>query len=298
MKTVVVQSRPSILSLWWTSIRPFSLGTSCLPVLFGVSVASRAGFPLRAGVLILTFAIAILTHIATNLTNSLYDWISGHDQPTSPQAIPILRDNPDGERLIQRALSILALLTAVISVFFAYYTSWPMLIWSTIGYLGGIYYTKPPIAYKHRGVSLPAVFLLMGMTLPMVAFAAQTTFVSWELVILCLPFALLVTAILAANELRDHREDAAAGSITFTVCFGAPFCIALYYTLIALPYLGVIISVLRLSLPPATLLVLLTLPLIVTLIRKVRRHELSDLDVATARFHGLFCLIYTVCLFL
>ncbi len=172
-----------------------------------------------------------------------------------------------------------------------------MIIWPIAGYLGGIYYTKPPIAYKHRGVSLPAVFLLMGMILPVVSFAAQTGYVNSELMIFCLPLALLVTAILAANELRDHKEDAAAGSFTFAVHFGERFCAVLYRALVTLPYLCVIISVLWLSLPPTTLLVFVTLPIKITLTRKVRRHELPDLDVATARFHGLFCLIYTICLF-
>ena len=298
MTTALAHKKPHPISSWWASIRPFSLGTSLLPVFFGTTLANRAGFVIRVEVLFLTFLIAILIHVATNLTNSLYDWISGHDQPASPQAIPILKDNPYGEILIQRALFILALFTAFISVLFAYYTSWPMLIWPILGYLGGIYYTKPPIAYKHRGVSLPAVFLLMGMMLPMISFAAQTSFVNWELVLLCLPLALLVTAILAANELRDHREDAKAGSITCTVRLGERFGALLYYVLVTLPYLCVALSVLWLSVPQAALLVLLALPLTVALTRKVWRHELRDLDLATAQFHGLFALIYTFSLLL
>ncbi|MCK9524758.1 MAG: prenyltransferase [Limnochordia bacterium] len=294
----LAHDRPAFVRLWWASIRPFSLGTSILPVLFGVSLARQAGYNIRAGVLVLTLLIALLLHIGTNLTNSLYDWTSGHDQPASPQAVPILRDHPHGEKLVRQALSVLALFTALISVLFAYYTTWPMVFWPIVGYLGGIYYTKPPIAYKHKGVSLPAVFLLMGIMLPMVAYAAQTAFVGGELVILCLPLGLLVTAILAANELRDHKEDAAAGSTTFTVRFSAPFSAALYRALVTLPYLCVSISVLWLSLPPAALLVFLALPLTATLIRKVQRHDLRYLDVATARLHGLFCLVYTISMLL
>lgn len=294
----MAQQKSNSIRSWWASIRPFSLGTSLLPVFFGTTLAHQAGFPVRVGILFLTSLIAILIHVATNLTNSLYDWTSGHDHPTSPQAIPLLRDNPHGEILIQRALSILALLTVFVSVLFAYYTSWPMLIWPTLGYLGGIYYTKPPIAYKHRGVSLPAVFLLMGMILPTVSFAAQTAFVNWEQVLLCLPLALLVTAILAANELRDHREDTEAGSITFTVRLGARVGAMLYYALVTLPYLCVALGVLWLLVPQATLLVFLVLPLTETLTRKVRRHKLRNLDLATARIHGLFTLIYTFSLLL
>lgn len=298
MPTVLAPKKSNLLRSWWVSIRPFSLGTSLLPVFFGTALAAQAGFPVRSGVLFLTSCVAILIHVATNLTNSLYDWIFGHDQPGSPQAIPLLKENLHGEILIRRALSIVALITVFISILFAYYTSWLMLIWPTLGYVGGIYYTKPPIAYKHRGVSLPAVFLLMGLMLPMVSFAAQTAFVNWELVILCLPLALLVTAILAANELRDHREDAAAGSITFTVHLGARFGAVLYYALITLPYLCVALSVQWLLVPRAALLVFLVLPLTETLTRKVRRHELRDLDRATALVHGLFALIYTFSLLL
>lgn len=298
MTTVLTHKKPHPIRLWWTSIRPFSLGTSLLPVFFGTALANRAGFPIRVGVLFLTLFVAVLIHVATNLTNSLYDWISGHDQPSSPQVIPILKDNPDGEVLVKRALFILTLLTAFISVIFAYYTSWPMLIWPILGYLSGIYYTKPPIAFKHRGMSLPAVFLLMGMMLPMVSFVAQTGYMNWELVILCLPLALLVTVILAANELRDHQEDAAAESITFTVRLGARFGAVLYYALVTLPYLCVVLGVLWLSVPPAGLLVFLTLPLTFTLIKKVNQHDLLDLDLATAQLHGLFTLIYTFSLFL
>lgn len=298
MTTTLAHNKPIPIRLWWASIRPFSLGGSFLPVLFGISLASRAGFPIRAGVLFLTLSIAVLIHVATNLTNSLYDWTSGHDQPASPQAVPILRDYPHGVILVQRALSFLAPVTALIAILFAYHTSWPMIIWPILGYVGGIYYTKPPIAYKHRGISLPAVFLLMGMLLPMVSFIAQTNFVNWKLIILCLPPALLVTAILAANELRDLREDASAGSVTFTVRFGARSCAVLYCTLVTLPYLCILVSVWWLALTPSTLLVFLTLPLSASLTSRVGRHELRNLDVVTARLHGVFCLIYTVSLFL
>jgi 1,4-dihydroxy-2-naphthoate octaprenyltransferase len=297
--TTVLAHKGSIpIRLWWASIRPFSLGTSLFPVLFGTSLAIKAGFPLRIGVLFLTLLIAVLTHVATNLTNSLYDWVSGHDQPASPQAVPILRDCPHGELLVRRALTILALCTACIAVLFAYYTSWPMIIWPIVGYLGGIYYTKPPIAYKHKGLSLPGVFLLMGMILPMVSFGAQTAFVNWRLALLCLPLALLVTAILAANELRDCLDDATAGSITFTVRCGERCGTALFGLLITLPYLCIPISVVWLSLPASTLLVYLTLPLVTALTTSLTRQEFSGLDLLTARLHGGFCLIYTISLFL
>ncbi len=297
MTMILVRNTSSLIRLWWTSIRPFSLGTSLLAVLFGVSLARQTGLTLRGTVLALTLLIALLIHVVTNLTNSLYDWISGHDKATSPQAIPILRDNPQGVKLVKQAISLLSLVIAIASLVFAYLTSWPMLLWPITGYLGGIYYTKPPLAYKHKGISLPAVFVLMGMMLPMVSFVAQTSYVSKELIVFCLPVALLVAAILGANELRDRGVDAAAGSITFTVLFGDRFCGALYYALLTLPYLFIAISVLWFSLAPASLTVFLTLPLVPSLTRKVQEQEFRGLDVATAQFHGLFCFIYILSLY-
>ena len=54
MTTALAQQKSNSIRSWWASIRPFSLGTSLLPVFFGTTLAHQAGFPVRVGVLFLT----------------------------------------------------------------------------------------------------------------------------------------------------------------------------------------------------------------------------------------------------
>ena len=286
-----MSARP--VMVWWRSIRPFSLVCSAVPALFGSVVAGWRRSSVDPAVAALTVAIAVLLHVITNLTNSLYDWVSGRDKPGSPQAVPILEESPAGVLKVQRSLHILTGLILCAAVWFGALTAAPMVIWPLVGYLGGVYYTKPPIAYKHRSWGAAAVFLLLGLGTPTAAFQAQAGYVDYQAVLTFLPLACLVTAIMLANEIRDHHSDARVGSSTLVVRSGTAVGKLLYTASITVPFLVVLANIRWRILPTASLAVFASLPLAGRLFSRVRKGENPGLDLATARLYGLFGLLYT-----
>ncbi len=288
-----MSARPGI---WWKSFRPFSLVSSALPALFATALAAWRGAAINVKVCTAAVTIAVLIHLVTNLTNSLYDWLSGRDEPGSPQAVPILEHSPSGIASVRRCLVVLTCLTAAAAVWFGLLTTAAMVFWPIIGYLGGVYYTKPPVAYKHRGLGAAAVFTLLGLGAPTAAFQAQTGYADGKALLAFIPLAFLVTAIMLANEIRDYHRDRLSGSVTLVGLVGPPAGGMLYSTCLILPFGTVCLGVMHSILPPTCLAVFVCLPLAGSLWASIRQGNTHRLDLATARLYGIFSLCYTVAL--
>ena len=109
-----------------------------------------------------------------------------------------------------------------------------------------------------------------------------------------IPIGLLVAAILHANEWRDVSEDARAGIFTLSAAIGAGAAHYLYVSLVTGAYLVIGLAAIGHLLPVSTLLVVLSLPAFVWVLRaselgasgQVR--ALSMIDLKTARLHSIF----------
>lgn len=276
---------------WWLSLRPFSFTASLIPMLFSsVISANDRPFDWFGGVL--ACLTGLILHIIANLFNSYYDWILGHDQPGDSQVVPILLDKKYGTRaLYWYGISFLLLgtiLTIVLGLLYGRLVFWITLVGLATAY----FYTVPPIAIKNRGWSLPTVFLTMGLLMPVNVYLIQTGNISYRLLFCSLPLALLVTAILQGNELRDYYSDWQHGIVTLTVRYGQKFGVKLYKLLILAPYFLTIISIILGYLPVHTIVTLLTLGMALNLIRKADQRCFSGIDTATAKLHALFGLCY------
>lgn len=281
---------------WWKSMRPFSLVSSALPALFGTILAGTRGIQINWAVATVSVVTSVLLHLIANLTNSLYDWLSGHDRPGSPQIVPLLENATEGIDAIEHALRILYLITSAAIVTFGALTSWVLMIYPVLGWIGGVYYTKPPIAYKHRGWGTAGVILLMGLAAPAAAFQGQTGWIDIPTILACVPMAALVTAIMLANEIRDREIDQALGSITSVVLLGPTKGKHLYMGCLLIAYGAVIFNVTKGFLPSACLLVLCSLPHLRRLYKHLALDKLTNLDKATAQFYGSFCILYLLTL--
>gem|GEM_PF-2579048 len=281
---------------WWKSMRPFSLVTSAFPALFGTILAGWKGTQINWAVCAVAVFTAVLIHLAANLTNSLYDWLSGHDRPGSPQTIPLIDGSQDGIQAVQKALRIIRILAFATAAAFGAMTHWALVVYPVLGYLGGVYYTKPPIAFKHRGWGSIGVFVIMGLAAPAAAFQGQTGWIDISTILAFVPIAVLVTAILLANEIRDREVDQALGSITSVVRLGAAQGKRLYAACLLAAYGAVILNVSKGFLPTASLIVFGSLPQLKQLYQHLRLDKLTHLDKATAQFYGAFCILYTLTL--
>lgn len=263
-------------------------------MLIGLAAAAK-NLPVDVIGALFTILAGLTIHIIANLFNSYYDWQFGYDSPDDSQVVPLLTDHNYGSQSLYRLarffLFIGTLLTIGLGILYGGY----VFTISVVGLLGAYYYTSPPIAYKYRGWSLPAVFVFMGLLMPLNTFLVQTGHFQWILILYALPPALLITAMLQANELRDYQSDSSHNIKSFTAIAGFKFGTILYRLLLYIPYLVIVVSTVFNVLPlTVMILVFLSLPYTQKLNRMLNNQQLRTLDIGTAKLHSIFSFLYLI----
>ncbi len=298
-----------LIKKWLTAIRPWALPASTMPVLFGTSLAVLAdGAPLRAGRFLLALAAMVILHSAANMLSDVYDFRLGLDREVTPVSGAVVRG----------WLSMRAVTTAAV-VFFLLGSGLGLVLVALVGrellYLGvagvaiGLFYT----ALKSHALGDLAVFLNFGILGALGAWVVQAGRVSWLPVVWTVPMALLVSAILHANNWRDMLSDREHRVRTMASLLGDKMSLVYYGFLIFAPFalvLGLILaprafSGLGPSMPWSFLIIFLSLPQALRLWARARRRrtprqpmDFVVLDGATARLNLTFGLLCTIALWL
>ena len=277
----------------WEVIRPFSFTASVIPVAAGGALAFADG-QFNLGLFLLALLGGVLLHIGTNVTNEIYDVRKGIDTITSPRASHAILKG----RMSERAAYALALgafaAAAAVGVALILARGWPIVALGLAGLAGGYFYTAPPFEYKFRALGLPLVFLLMGPLMTLGSYFAVSGRWSPVALVLSLPIGLLVAAILHGNEWRDIREDTRAGIVTLSARIGREWAHYSYLGLTLGAYMVLALAVVAGTLPPATLLAVLSLPLLVVVVRAAelgasgQARAIAMIDLQTARLHAAF----------
>ena len=134
----------------------------------------------------------------------------------------------------------------------------------------------------------------MGPLMVIGGYYVVTGTFDWKTVAVSVPVGLLVTAILHGNEWRDIGEDARAGIVTFSIRMGRRVAHIGYVSLVVGAYLALAMAVAAKALPPASLLAMLSLPLLVRAIRASelgaagQQRAIAMIDLETAQLHAAF----------
>jgi len=273
--------------------RPFSFTASIVPIAAGAAVAwSNGHFAILLALITLIGGVAL--HAGTNVINEIYDVRKGIDSITSPRTSHALVEGALTEREAFGLAATCFAVTVAVGVVLLSLRGWPMLALGLLGILGGYGYTGPPFQYKFHALGVPLVFLLMGPLMVTGSYYAITGGWDRAALVASLPIGLLVAAILHSNEWRDASEDSRAGIRTLSAAIGARGAHWVYLGLITGAYLLIGAAAIVHLLPVSSLLVLLSLPVFVWVLRaselgatgQVR--AISMIDWRTARLHTTF----------
>lgn len=278
---------------WYEITRPFSLTASIIPVSAAAGVAWAGGF-FQFWYFLLTLLGAIGLQVGTNIINEIYDVRKGIDNITSPRASHALVKGIVTEReafaLAFGSFGIVILIGLVLIAL----RGPVMLAFGIVGLVAGYGYTGPPFQYKFHALAVPLVFLLMGPIEVVGSYYAITGRFDSVALVASLPIGLLVAAILHSNEWRDISEDARTGIATLSAAIGARRAHYLYMALVTGAYVIVGVAAMGHLLPLSSLLVLLSLPVFISVVRAAefgasgQVHALSMIDLKTARLHMIF----------
>jgi len=228
--------------LYFEELRAPFLTASILPVLLGTSAAAvKTGRVEWAG-----FAAALiggcLLHSGANVANDYFDYKSGNDNINKE----FIRPFSGGSRLIQKGLLtsrevlgeslILFLLSIIAGVYLTIQKGYAIPIFGLAGFLSGFFYSSPPFRLAGSGIGEFIIGLNFGTLMTAGAFFVQTGYVNLDIILISLPLALLIAAVVYINEFPDFTADRQVGKKTLVVRLGKEKAVTGYYLLVYSSY--------------------------------------------------------------
>jgi len=256
---------PNILKCYWIASRPKTWTASICPVLIGTSLAFYMGF-FSLPIFILTLLFSLCIQIGTNFANDYFDFIKGADTEMrkGPQRATQQGWIPPSDMLRASLLAFsFALFFAIPLMLMAGLWSWGVAL---LCILFGLLYTGGPKPLGYVGLGEILVFVFFGPVAICGTYFLQTGEMDFFIFLASLSPALLSTAILVANNLRDETSDRIANKKTLVVRWGRKFGSYEYAILILfasiIPSLLALFHLAPLSLTITSLILVPAVPLI------------------------------------
>jgi 1,4-dihydroxy-2-naphthoate octaprenyltransferase len=282
-----------LLRAWWRASRPRTLVASYTPVIVGSTFVGVHRFSIVRFLLTLGGCVAV--QIATNLLNDYFDHVQGLDTGRAARANNAIQDGLLSPRAILLGGVAMLALAAGMGIALAILAG-PLVLWLAVASaLAAVFYTARPLKLGYRRLGEVTVFIFMGPVIVGGAAYVQQAGWSWQAAFGSLPIALLTTAILHANNMRDIEDDRRTGKRTLANTFGPRFALAELGTLVFSAYVALIALCAAGVYNLGALLALLTLPAAWTIV--VRGREAFSLEHggwligATARLDRNFGLL-------
>ena len=144
-----------------------------------------------------------------------------------------------------------------------------------------------------RGLGEIAVGLGFGPVMLLGAYWVQTQELSAAAWYVSIPVGILIAAVLYINEIPDRMWDEKAGKRTLVTRVSPEVSITGYAILIGAAYLSILVGVALGVMPVATLLGLLTIPMVWRAYKALRRHHAYAYRLIPANATTVFAHLYT-----
>jgi 1,4-dihydroxy-2-naphthoate octaprenyltransferase len=291
----------------WLATRPAFLPASILPVLLGTAWGYRVAGRFDVISACLALMATVFVHAASNVLNDVGDDLGGSDNANEERIFPYT----GGSRFIQNGvmsademkvwgmtlLSVATVLGAVLT----WLQGPAILLFGAAGTALGVLYSMPRWQLSAHGLGETAVAVAFGL-LPVTGAAwLQSGIFDAASVVMSIPVALWVAAILLINEVPDIRADAGAGKHTLVVRLGIATTRHVYLSL-QLAAIVAFLTIGALGFVPwwMSSLALLLLPRVLKAARSIcdvreDRRRLTSAIEATLAVHMWGSLLLVVC---
>jgi len=303
------ENQPSFLRKWVVAGRPWALPASAMPVVFGTSLAVvLGGARPNAGGFLLALAAMMILHTAGNMLSDVCDFKRGLDTEVTPVSGALVRGWL-APRQLAAGSAVLFAAGAGLGLALAAMTGPILLVIGAVGIAVGASYSF----LKGRGLGDLVVFVDFGILGTLGAWVVQTKEFSPLPMLWGIPQAMLVAAILHANNWRDTASDSRLKVRTAAFFLGDRGSAVYYGILIfgsmTLSLLFVIVPrIVDCGIPPwppTFLVILAALPKAFGLWKRARNRKTPVrpgdfllLDGATADYNLLFGTLATAALWL
>ncbi|PLS14962.1 1,4-dihydroxy-2-naphthoate octaprenyltransferase [Bacillus sp. M6-12] len=287
--------------VWYQLLRPHTLTAGFVPVLIGTALAMQS-YDIHFLLFLAMLFASLLIQAATNMFNEYYDFKRGLDTENSVGiGGAIVREGITPKTVMTLALAFYGT-ALLLGVYICMETSWWLAAIGSICMTIGYFYTggPVPIAYTPFGELMAGFF--MGVLIILISFYIQAGYVSSTAVLVSIPVAILVGAIMLANNIRDLDGDKENGRKTLAILFGHEKAIYLLAGMFIVSYLWVVGMVAAGLVSPFLLIVFLSVPKAVKatkgFIGKTMPNQMMPAMKATAQTNTVFGFLLSIGLFI
>jgi len=281
------------LKVWFLATRPWSFVMTAVSVGLAGSLAWRVGSfePLY---FLLTLFGLIAFHAASNMLNDYYDVKHTVDVDGAPTTRYRMHPLLSGQIDVKPFRIMIASLYAVvlsIATYLSLVRGPVVLVFTIAGLFFSYFYTADPVPLKHRALGEISALLTWGPLMVGGTYFVLTGRIDALPVIASLPIGVLVMTVLFANNMRDVDYDRTVNITTLPMLLGKERSLTFYKYSILSAYLILFALVVAALLPPTTLLVILTIPSAIRLVRIFKRGIPDAADPLTAQLAFRFGLL-------
>jgi 1,4-dihydroxy-2-naphthoate octaprenyltransferase len=243
---------------------------------------------------LLTLFGLIAFHAASNMLNDYYDVkhaVDVYGAPTTRYRVHPLLSGQIGVKSFTIAIAFLYAVVLSIATYLSLVRGFVVLLFTVAGLFFSYFYTADPVPLKHRALGEISTLLTWGPLMVGGTYFVLTGRLDLLPVLASLPIGVLVMTVLFANNMRDVDYDKTVNITTLPMILGKERSLSFYKYSIISAYVALFALVVAALLPPTTLLVILTIPNAIRLI-KIFKHGVPDAaDPLTAQLTLRFGLL-------
>jgi 1,4-dihydroxy-2-naphthoate polyprenyltransferase len=284
-----------LISDWIQATRPRVFTASYVPLMLAGVIAADQG-ELDLGILLLSTVATFLLQVTANLVNEYEDSKRGADEHKTAGQGMVIKEKRLSPASVRNGAVMTTAIAILIGLYLVSVSGWWLLVIGALGVCIAVAYTAGPFPLAYHGLGELAAGIFMGPMIVLGAYYAMypqmTLGMVAYLTLVSIPVALLVAAILHANNIRDLDADRLVGKRTLAVRFGRRIAGQEYLVLVLGAYIVQAGLVLLGQIPAPTLLTYITLPMAYQLsILFTNSNDTQVLHAAqgqTARVHGIY----------
>jgi 1,4-dihydroxy-2-naphthoate octaprenyltransferase len=246
------------------AVFPMTIWSGLIGGLLAVEAArTHGGAPVDWGLFGIAVVGLVTAHAANNMINDYFDTSNGIDTDDYVRALyaphPILSGWVT-KRQLAAAILIVNAVGAAIMLYLATIRGPLIIVFALAGLFVSVFYVAPPIRLKHHGLGEPGVFLVWGPLMVGGSFLAATGTIEPWVLLVSVPYALIVTAVLFGKHIDKIQADTRLGVRTLPVILGEARARSVGAWLMILFYPLTLLVVLTGLVGPWVLLVALGIP--------------------------------------
>lgn len=206
--------------VWWRLLRPHTLTASFVPVFVGTMYAFVNDDTFHIGLFLAMLFASIFIQAATNMFNEYYDYARGLDTEESVGiGGTIVRDGIAPKTVLQLAFIFFGI-AIILGIYICIESSWWIAVIGAVSMVIGYLYTGGPIPIAYTPFGELFAGILMGTVIIAISYYIQTLMITKEAILISVPIAIFIGAILLANNIRDLDNDKESGRKTIAILIG------------------------------------------------------------------------------